>query len=607
MVGDKKSMFINDVKNFIHKYFFSSFKSTINTIYIFIIIIMIAISGTLSFLLASKQVEENAYDNLHDTVLQTNNYINFILSEIFQQLYSFSNNPLISELILSESGQLSPSFYVDIDRELKRIYYNYNEFIESILVDVDHGKYTFYESPDFNIVNPEFSYHHYFDLYQGNKESFYWKNVHKDNIFQHENNVLTVFKLIGNEDSSSKGIILFNLRTSFLEEILNNSLMGENGYITLISPDSSFESKHVGKRYQLKQETLDYINNLDEENGQFTVENNNNNLIVNYTTVGINNWKVAAVVPQNEILDKVNYIKYITILIIALMIVISIFLVNVVGKYISKPINKLANQMRTVHYNDIKFDYDATGPEEMKTLYSSFNELISRNNKLLNNIKQEKEEKRQLEIAIIQAQIKPHFLYNTLYSIKSLSDMGLNEDASKMVSALASFFRISISKGNEIIQIESEIEHIKNYLYIMEMRYGDEFSYQINIEPDILPYNIIKLTLQPLIENAIYHGIKTKRGMSLIEIKGFLKNETIHFEVIDDGIGIENSKLKEILKELKTTTQGEKKIYTGIGLKNVNDRIKSIFGEAYGLWIESAVNKGTKVSITIPTVKKENT
>lgn len=569
---------------------------------------MIAVSGTLSFLLASKQVEENAYDNLNDTVLQTNNYINFILSDVFTQLYSLSNNPLISELILSESNELNPSFYVDIDKELKRIYYSYNEFIESILVDINHGEYSFYESPDFNIVDPNFSYQHYFNLYQGNKESFYWRNVHKDDIFQHENKVMTVFKLIGNENSSSRGIILFNLRISFLEEILNNSLMGENGYITLISPDNSFESKHVGKRYQLTQETRDYINDLDEKNGQFTVANSHNdNLIINYNTISTNNWKVAAVVPESEMLDKVNYIKYVTIFIIGLMIVISIFLVNIVGKYISKPINKLANQMRTVNYNDIDLDYDTTAPEEMKTLYNSFNELVIRNNKLLDDINLEKEEKRQLEIAIIQAQIKPHFLYNTLYSIKSLSDMGLNEDASKMVSALASFFRISISKGNEIIRIESEIEHIKNYLYIMEMRYGDDFSYQLNIEPDILPYNIIKLTLQPLIENAIYHGIKTKRGMSLIKINGFLKDETIYFEIIDDGIGMESAKLKEILKELKAPYKAQKKRYTGIGLKSVNDRIKNTFGDEYGLWIESVVGKGTKATVTIPKIEKENT
>ncbi|MEH7254075.1 sensor histidine kinase [Neobacillus niacini] len=222
----------------------------------------------------------------------------------------------------------------------------------------------------------------------------------------------------------------------------------------------------------------------------------------------------------------------------------------------------------------------------------------------MDQIQLEQEEKRQLEFAIMHAQINPHFLYNTMYSIKGLCDMGLNKDASQMISALTSFFRIGISKGREIISIHDEMEHIQHYLFIQEMRYGDDFSYEIEMDKEILTYNIIKLSLQPLIENAIYHGVKQKRGQGKITIRGYQVEDTIHLEVGDNGNGIQPQKLKDILLEMEASYQ-EKKKYLGIGLQSVNERIKIHFGNEYGLTIASEPGNGTVVSITIPKTKGE--
>ena len=182
--------------------------------------------------------------------------------------------------------------------------------------------------------------------------------------------------------------------------------------------------------------------------------------------------------------------------------------------------------------------------------------------------------------------------------------MGLNKDASQMISALSSFFRIGISKGKEIISIHDEIEHIQHYLFIQEMRYGDDFFYEIDVGEEILSYNIIKLSLQPLIENAIYHGVKQKRGQGKITIKGYIFGDTIHLEVADNGNGMEPQKLQDILLDLESSYQDKKK-YLGIGLKSVNERIKIHFGNEYGLTIASELGKGTVISITIPKTKGE--
>ena len=225
---------------------------------------------------------------------------------------------------------------------------------------------------------------------------------------------------------------------------------------------------------------------------------------------------------------------------------------------------------------------------------------MEKNTALLHQIELDQKEKRQLEVAIIQAQMNPHFLYNTLYSIKGLCDMGLNEDASEMISALSSFFRISISRGNEIISIEEEIDHIKSYLYIMEMRYGDDFSYTINVDEKVLSSRIIKLTLQPLIENAIYHGVKLNRNQGFINVRVSQVGDKVQLEVEDNGLGIDENRLLMIKEEINAPYNVNKKKYIGIGLRSVSERLKGYFGKESELMIVSEVEKGTKITIIIP-------
>ncbi len=591
------------LKDIIQRKVFFSFKSTINVMYISLIILFVSITGVVSYFLAVKQIEENTYSNVNDTVLQTNNYLEFILTDVFQQLVTLSNDPDITTLSLKED--ITPKMYIQMDEDLKAIFYRYNSIIESIYVDIDHGKYTFSQSADL-ILDRSFSYEDYYQTYTGSKEQYYWRNIHKDEIFSNGDEVISIFNLVGNETSPSNGIIVFNLRTAFFEDVLNKSLIGESGYLTLISPDGSFESKHVDKPYRLDQSTLTYVSEMENKEGQFSFENSHGEqMIVIYQTLGVNKWKVAAVVPESEMLEKINYIKYFTILFVLFIILIATFLVNFVGKYISRPIEKLAHQMTTVEQNNLAPVKGLAVPDEMRILYKSFDQLIARNHTLLDQVKLEQEEKRKLEVAIIQAQINPHFLYNTLHSIKGLCDMGMNEDASRMISALSSFFRISISKGNEIITIKEEIDHIKNYLYIMEMRYGDDFTYHIDVEEHLYSFDVIKLTLQPLIENAIYHGVKQKRGQGYIDVNVYEKEHLIYLEVEDNGSGIDQEKLANIKAELHTPFAKRRKKYIGIGLKSVNERIKSFYGKEYGLSITSDVNK-TKITIIIPKVKEGN-
>ncbi|WP_404330101.1 sensor histidine kinase [Mesobacillus maritimus] len=596
-------MIYEKIKKIIQKYFLFSIKSTINTLYLPIIIVFIFITGWVSTLLATEQIEENAYNSMNDTVYQTKNYLEYMLSDAFQQLVALSNDPKLLSLNTSEEGEVSPETYVAFDNKLQVIYSHFNVMLESILIDINHGEFTLYRNSDHNF--PSMYYEEYFEVYQGNKESYYWRNLHVDPVFNEGNNVVSVFKLIEDIETSTEGIILFNFREDFFKQILDKSLIDGNGYLTLISPDGHFASKEVPEEYQLDQNMITYLQSVDQEVGRLSFENaNNETMIALYDTIGVNKWKLVSVIPQSEILNRVNYIKYVTLSIIAVMSVIAIFLSNFVGRVISNPFEKLAKQMKKVESNHPHLDFEMSGPEEMKILHHGFKELNIRIDGLMDQVRLEQEEKRQLEFAVMHAQINPHFLYNTLYSIKGLSDMGLNKDASKMVTALSSFFRIGISKGKEIISIKEEVEHIQHYLFIQEMRYGDDFSYEINVEKEILDYNIIKLSLQPLLENAIYHGVKQKRGQGKIQINGYEKDDIIHLEVLDNGNGIDADKLNDIKKEINAA-YGEKKQFIGVGLQSVNERIKIHFGRQYGILIESELGIGTRITITIPKIRGE--
>jgi len=596
-------MIAERVKNLIRKYFLFSIKSTINTLYLPVMIIFIIIIGWVSTLLATKQIEENTYSSMGDTVYQTKNYLEYMLSDAFQQLVALSNDPKLQSLDVNGEEDVSPETYIAFDNKLQVIYSHFNVMLESIVIDINEGQFTVYRNN--NQSYPSISYKDYFKQSVREGESYYWRNLHRDQAFEEGNKVVSVYKAINSPDTSTEGLILFNFREEFFKQILNKSLIDGNGYLTLISSDGHFESKNVAKEYQLNEKTITYLQTIDKEVGRLSFENEEGEtMIAFYDTIGVNKWKIVSVIPQNEILERVEYIKYLTYTLIAVMSIIAVLLANFIGRFVSGPFEKLAGQMNAIESKNFHLDFEMSGPKEMKILQNGFNQLNVKIHALMDQIRLEQEEKRQLEFAVMHAQINPHFLYNTLYSIKGLCDMGMNEDASKMVTALSSFFRIGISKGKDIISIKEEIEHIENYLFIQEMRYGDDFSYTINVSEELLDYDIIKLSLQPLLENAIYHGVKQKRGQALIQINGYEHEGLIFLEVMDNGNGIPQEKLNDIQRELNSA-YGEKKWFIGVGLQSVNERVKIHFGKEYGLTIESESGEGTKVTIAIPKTKGE--
>uniref|UniRef100_UPI00136CE0CB sensor histidine kinase n=1 Tax=Clostridium sp. C2-6-12 TaxID=2698832 RepID=UPI00136CE0CB len=239
--------------------------------------------------------------------------------------------------------------------------------------------------------------------------------------------------------------------------------------------------------------------------------------------------------------------------------------------------------------------------DEVGELGSSFNNMVKEINNLINLVQKEEKSKRIAEMNVLQAQIKPHFMYNTLDTIRWMAEEHNEEDIVEIIEAFTNLLRISLSKGKEMISVQDELNHVQSYLIIQKIRYEDKLDYEIEFDENILDFEVIKLILQPLVENAIYHGIKEKRGNGKISITGKIEGNLLCFTVMDNGKGMEEDVLNRINKMLAGV--GENKHEIGYGIFNVNERIRMIYGDEYGLKYKSVYGEGTIVELRHPIIE----
>lgn len=270
------------------------------------------------------------------------------------------------------------------------------------------------------------------------------------------------------------------------------------------------------------------------------------------------------------------------------------------SRSIYTPIKKLHDVTTTITKNDLEALMTSDNVDEITELGMSFNIMIGKIKELLDSKIKEQENLKKAELRALQAQINPHFLYNTLDTIIWMAESKKTDQVVKIVSALSKFFRISLSKGVDWITIGEEVERIKSYLTIQKMRYRDILDFKIEVDEDIAENTILKLLLQPLVENALYHGIKNKRQKGTISVRARRKDENeIQLEVEDNGIGLTPERLNQLHAELNDDT-GDIKLESGFGLGNVNKRIRLYYGKPYGLFIQSEYTTGTCVTMIIP-------
>ena len=287
-----------------------------------------------------------------------------------------------------------------------------------------------------------------------------------------------------------------------------------------------------------------------------------------------------------------------SILIAVLIAVVAVSAVMIVSG-ILQPIRQLNSVTEKIAQGDFNARAQVNSDDEVAELAVSFNKMAGNMQSLIDKVKEDERKMRKADLRLLQEQIQPHFLYNTLDTIVWLIESNEPDEAVTMVVTLSDFFREILSKGKEFISIKEEEKHISSYLQIQEMRYRDILEYDIQLDQVIYKYQILKLTLQPVVENALYHGIKYKRAKGCIHIHGEKEGDIIRLTVRDDGVGMDEEELVQLRQQIEKPCQETEK---GFGLANVNERIHMYFGYEYGMKIESEKGKGTTVEIVIPAI-----
>ena len=264
-----------------------------------------------------------------------------------------------------------------------------------------------------------------------------------------------------------------------------------------------------------------------------------------------------------------------------------------------KPLEKLVSAMQMIENRNLDVRIDDKRADEYQRVYKGFNDMVSELKRLIKDLTNEKILKKEAEIKLLQAQINPHFLYNTLESIHSIAKIKKVEEIALMVSALSKFYRISLSGGKDIVTLKEAVELVKDYLTIQNIRFKGKISYYFDISDELMRYRVPKLILQPIVENSIYHGIERSKGNGILNIYGMLDKSNLNLVVEDNGVGIEKESLEELQRSIEDDSFENSKNFA---LKNLNQQIKLKYGPNYGLSIKSEYGKGTCVTIRLPAI-----
>lgn len=532
-----------------------------------------AICVNLSVRHYQKSVEQNAITSSGQTVNQIKNMVSN---------YTVDMNEIMEMIRANMDGNNEDEFFHNLIAIRKDV--------EAIMIHTTNGTMMEYWSDGKEIkenLNINLSY----EAIEG--EQLHISAPHVQNLFQYYYPWVVTISEQREMENGEKVQISMDIRFSNIASYVDEAGIGAHGYCFIMDDEGNivYHPQQQLIYAGLKDEETDFIRELQE--GTHTKDG----MIYTVAAVENCNWKIIGVSYVEELItSKVHMLTKMIIIILIIVIFTTAIAGTISIRNFSKPAKELVKAMKRFEKEGEQFAFDDVGGTlEIQSLSDSFGHMVLRIQALMDRVRQEEITLRKTELKALQAQINPHFLYNTLDSIAWMCEEERNKEAVEMVNALARLFRISISKGHELITIEDEIKHAQYYLKIQQYRYKNKFSYSFHVDQNCVDYLCNKITLQPLIENAIYHGLDMV-DEGEISVHVYEDGEDIVMTVADNGVGMTEEQCESILRSDANH---------GIGIKNVNDRIKIYFGERYGLSVTSELDEGTTVEIRMPKILEE--
>ena len=585
---------------------FGTLESRIYTIFTAMIFSAIFVMQLVAFRYTVDTVKSTTIDSNKVVLQQLVKQIDSYVTGMEQISEAVAVDPAIQEYLLSDPPLENEALNSGIRQTMKNYIQAREDISDILIMRMDRSILTSRTDDRINpwtaIQSKDWFYRAVEDAGQTFVSSSYVQNI----IWGRYSWVVSMSRGITSlADGDLLGVLLVDLKFNRIRELCESLVIGQKGYNFILDDRGNYVFHPTQQLVysDIRVEPLNAVSTLSssgeswyqEEDCYYMVESSD-----------VTDWHVVSVVYESDIITEWKSLQLIYTLIGLILFIIVGIATNRVSSGITRPVRKLQDIMQSVETGEFRLVGEIRATDEIRALAREYDIMVSRIRELMEANVREQEQKRKSDLKALQAQINPHFLYNTLDSIIWMGEMKQSEKVVHMTSALSKLFRISISKGRELIPIHQELEHVKSYLTIQEMRYQDKFIYDIDMDPEILDLTILKITLQPLVENAIYHGIKEADYQGLITITGTLEDDVVTLEVRDNGVGMDSERLAAMVAGLEGTPEERRRMNRqGLGVRNVHERIRLYFGEEYGLICRSAPGEGTSITVRFPAYSGE--
>lgn len=573
-------------------------KTALSISYVTVFLLFFTIVGSVMFYTSEKMVTDSTKQLAHQEVEEVQQNMNSYLSEMKTIASSLAYNPNILEYVKASSeGDLDNPYW---KQQLSRVITGSlmkEKGMHSIGVfpiGETEGLY-FGDTSMQSVYQTEQMYPQY-DIFDHTGSECIW--IPSFSLKYSTHRLTSVqYRIVDVNTFQELGFLTINLKTLYLNNIL--SKYGMAGYLYLVDDSGNiiaqnrngdvFTAEMIGELYQ--HETDDLVRTIDGIK-----------YVVSFDTLSVTNWKMVGLIPIRSLQDNIRHGQTLMLFSMLLGAIVVIILSLLISSKISKPIAKLTEGMKAIQNNQMDIRIQDNTFLETKRLSEGFNGMLDDINELLIKSYQQELMERDIRLEALQAKISPHFLYNTLETINALLILDENYETSKLVSSLADLLRYSISNSNRNVTIEEELEYIQNYLYIHKVRFGEQFEYTIDMDETTRHCRLMKMLIQPLVENAVIHGIENKIGVGRIAIRVWASGTKVKISITDNGVGMSQKKIQEVLAVDQSLAQQTER---RIGIPNVLSRIKLHYGSSYGISIQSTVGQGTVVTITIPKTEED--
>jgi two-component system sensor histidine kinase YesM len=545
-------------------------------------------------------------DNTLQTLYQVNQHVDTYMEELERlTTLPYYSTDVLNVLEKADNASEIEFYYQSklVKNVLKDSMVNPREDLQGVYLYSWGGK-LFFNARNSPSINPQYnwktSYWYSKALKAGGKAVFLGR-YRDDRILNQSTNSFSVARVIKSFNGAIIGGIVIDGNFNGLENIFNNVNLGENSNLVVLDQDNQI----IFSKNLLY---LDVLKNIRNMNQIKTVKLKTGEVLVGSSLSNKTGWKLVGLISVNELNRGINMLRQ-TLLLLSIVAVMIVGVAAVWVSYgITKPLRKLKSLMKQVQLGNYNVSMKALYGDEIGDVVRAFNKMSIQIHDLINQVLEVRYKQKEAELHNLKMQIRPHFLYNTLELIRAFAELKDNTEIIEMTTALGGLLRYSIKEHNRMVKVKEEMDQIKNYIKIQQIRLGDSFHVEYDVQPEVMQFLTIPIILQPIVENAFQHGLSNQLDDGLLHISCKAIGDMIIFEVFNNGTGIPSEQLRQINELLETEQALElrEEVGFGIGLRNVAARIHLTFGEAYGVFVDSEPDGGTTVRIKIPRILIHN-